>query len=366
MPAYETYSLAELVTDDYFLESCQNPSAESEQFWTDWLVSHPQCRPMWEEAVYIIRTLAAGRRQYALVRLPENKVEELWQRIQTTAYADAAEHEQTRPLWPSGVWRLWPLAAAASIALLAGIGYWFISKPQEPLQADSLTKSIEQTTQPLQTYRNDGKTPKRYRLSDGSMVVLSPGSRLRLPARFGTGNRTVYLNGEGFFDVAHAAHQPFYVYANRLVTKVLGTRFRVSESRLSTVVSVLDGKVSVSPRAAGRRDPMVLLPNQAAVYENNREELTKTLVENPIVLRLPQQEQALHFDETPVREVFRRLETMYGITIVYDEVSASSCTLTATLSQQSLYTSLDLICEALNASYQVIDGQVVLSGVVCH
>lgn len=65
-------------------------------------------------------------------------------------------------------------------------------------------------------------------LPDGSMVWLNSGSTLLYPSTFMSSERSVYLMGEGFFDVAKDSVHPFVVNTRFLKMQVLGTTFNVS------------------------------------------------------------------------------------------------------------------------------------------
>jgi hypothetical protein len=74
---------------------------------------------------------------------------------------------------------------------------------------------------------------------------------------------------------------------------------------------------------------------------------------------------ALVFNGTPVSRVFKRLQELYGIPIVYDEEAVSSCSLFATMGNESFYQKLNIICKAINASYEKIDGNIVVTAPGC-
>lgn len=71
------------------------------------------------------------------------------------------------------------------------------------------------------------------------------------------------------------------------------------------------------------------------------------------------------FHNTPVTEVLKMLEKAYQVDILFDEDLLSDCPLTATLTNQSLYEKLTIICEAIEAHYEVIDGQIVVHSKGC-
>ena len=81
MQAYDSYRVSELATDDYFIESCLNSTPETEKFWSDWLEANPEKNEIWQEAKKIIQSLSEGRKRYALICMPEEKVDLLWNKI---------------------------------------------------------------------------------------------------------------------------------------------------------------------------------------------------------------------------------------------------------------------------------------------
>ena len=64
-------------------------------------------------------------------------------------------------------------------------------------------------------------------LPDGTAVWLNSGSKLSYTEDFGKNNRTVYLDGEGFFDVTKNKKIAFEVYAGETRIRVLGTQFNM-------------------------------------------------------------------------------------------------------------------------------------------
>ena len=364
IPFYELPNIVELVTDDYFLESCLSPTNESEAFWREWCASDVQKAEVWQEAQDIILSLAQGRKNYALVRLPEEKVEALWQRIKSTTLVET-QTAVVRPLWSKPF--AWITAASVVLAVVA-IG-WLSRQPQRPLSAQNAEQFMELATQSLRESHNFSKAPQTIKLPDGSSVVLFPNAKIQYAARFQPENRTVYLTGEATFNVKHDAKSPFLVYANDLVTKVLGTQFKITTDSATTKVSVISGKVSVVRRQelkANVSQALILLPNQQVVYNAGDQAFSKTLVEKPVMVNKPSDSQAFSFEDAPVSSVFAVLEKVYGIKVIYDESAFARCTLTSTLTSQSLYVKLDLICETIHANYEVVDGQIVVSGTGCQ
>ena len=97
-------------------------------------------------------------------------------------------------------------------------------------------------------------------LTDGTSVWLNAGSRLRYAADFGQTSREVYLEGEGYFDVARDTTKLFIVKTDKLNVTALGTSFNVKaypgEDNIETVL--VTGKVSIGD--------VVLSPHEKLIY----------------------------------------------------------------------------------------------------
>lgn len=104
-------------------------------------------------------------------------------------------------------------------------------------------------------------------LPDGSEVVLNVASRLEVPADYATGHRTLHLDGEAFFTVAHRRGTPFTVVTGVSTTRVLGTRFVVRHYRTdsSATVAVYDGRVAEQSVVINAQQSAEILPNAVPV-----------------------------------------------------------------------------------------------------
>jgi transmembrane sensor len=105
-------------------------------------------------------------------------------------------------------------------------------------------------------------------LPDGSVVNLNSGSILRYSAHF---DRTVFIEGEAFFDVKKDPEHPFFVKTNEIVIKVLGTKFNVKsyadEKTIQT--TLVTGSIEIYANKEDVSDKsrlLVLKPNQQAVF----------------------------------------------------------------------------------------------------
>jgi ferric-dicitrate binding protein FerR (iron transport regulator) len=295
----------------------------------------------------------------------------LWQRIKPVPDApvygkmEPASGRRRPPRW---------VGFAASFLLLGTIGWlayplWQQKDgPPEAVQAPETrnwTERVNTTAQPL-----------NISLTDGSQITVEPGSRLRYPGAFTGDKREVHLEGEAFFRVARRTTQPFYVYAGRVVTKVLGTSFhvRTQEKTQQVQVEVVTGRVSVyekkpGPGPAADTKGVVLNPNHKATYYPENQLFTTGLVDAPVLVDSAGSKGTVRrfvYDDTPVAGVIAELEAAYGVDITLENEQVSNCPITADVRKHSLYTQLDIICAALQATYSVRGTTILVSGKGCQ
>lgn len=270
----------------------------------------------------------------------------------------------------------WSMAAAAVVLALAGVGYFLTASDAD--KDDYLPEAIATHTSDWSERINTGLTSIDIKLEDGSKVVLEPGARIRYPASFSTENRTVYLSGNGFFDVVRDTERPFLVYAGAVVTRVLGTSFSIRSIAETggTEVAVITGKVMVernklkegNPHPSDRENRVILTPNKKVTFFENSELYVTGLVENPVIVSNREEflkPGAFDFDETPLSEVLAKLEKAYGVEITLSNDEMLDCPVTADLTSDNLFGKIEIIGAVLNAEYEITGSSILLSGGGC-
>lgn len=122
----------------------------------------------------------------------------------------------------------------------------------------------------------------RIVLPDGTMVSLNSGSKIKYPSHF-ENDRSVYIEGEVFFDVKKDAKHPFYVHTSDITIKVLGTVFNVKSYPEEKIIetTLVSGSVEIFDNKEGKKSDRdlsqqiaVLAPNQKAIFVKNNREMT--------------------------------------------------------------------------------------------
>ncbi|WAC14027.1 FecR family protein [Dyadobacter pollutisoli] len=366
MKNYESYQLEDFLADQGFIDWVRGRGSQG-VFWAAFTEKYPDKTELFQEAERLTRA--------ANVK-PEG-ISEKEIRAEVALFIERASAPETPEIVPlqeekvvvSSFSRIrWVVAAAAVVLIAIGINWYLapgnVTKPN--------IASTDVSPPNLVTTSNDTEKPLKILLVDGSEVILSPKSCLSYPSQFDDSSRIVYLTGEAMFSVKHQG-QTFMVYTGDVVTKVLGTRFVVSafDKDKKITVQVQTGKVSVyveKPELSQRKkevNGLIITANQAAIFEKSIHQLSKTLVENPEKLTKEAVESISKYEEVPLPVLFQDIEKAYGIPVQFDAENFRTCKITATLSNENMYEKLDILCKTVSASYEIVDGQIIISGKGC-
>jgi ferric-dicitrate binding protein FerR (iron transport regulator) len=359
---YETYEITDFLLEDSFVQWVQTD--HNSDFWKAFLISYPHKTQLLDQARAIILAGEMVPTYYPT----ESQIAQMW-----GAILRAIDQSNHPLLFTGKSKKVWTYAAAASVVLLLGAWAWFGINPSNHITYQTL---LSQVDYPLHEVVNPNRHPLVVKLPDGSIVKLQKGGRISYPGTFAASARHVYLSGEGFFQVTKNPNQPFFVHANELVTKVLGTSFTIrtydSDNRASVIVRT--GKVSVFTQAdikikkdlsSRELEGVVLTPNQQLTFDREEIRMVKSLVAEPVLIDSVLKAKAFSFDNVPISKVFKTFEDAYGVDILYDEELLGNCRLSAEMSDEPLFEKLRLICKTLGGSYSVIDAQIVIQSGGC-
>ena len=361
---YSDFTSSDFLTDDTFIVHQLSPTPGSSEFWQEWLDSKPKNIGEWEQAIFLLNSVRLGLNDYASIYLSKAIISDLLEKIKTTN----ANQRQTRNV---NTRFRWLAAASVVIGLIGGGLFWMDNniKSDYNLHVSKLESEFFEKV-------NASEKIQFILLPDGSRIGLLPHTKISYGHDFNGPHRMVFLSGEASFEVTKNTSKPFLVYANKVVTKVLGTKFivRAYEAETEVKVNVQSGQVSVYRESADSKTDygktlnkgLLLLPNQQAVFSRKSEEFNKTLVEKPEILKSVEADKPTFiYDEVPISTVFQDIEKAYGITIRYNEEGLDGCQLSASLHDESFDQKLEIICNTIKATYQKFDGQIIVNGGSC-
>jgi len=277
-------------------------------------------------------------------------------------------------LWNSNWLR--SIAAVLVFGLLATWTYshFFIALDDQKVYNELLDENFEG----LVEQTNNSNKAQTITLSDGSSILLQPKSKLSYPKIFTGSERRVYLSGEAFFEISKNPKKPFLVYANEIVTRVLGTSFKISAYAKNPNIEVLvrTGKVKIesnqSIMPSSKDEDITLLPNEAVRFTRKDlkfQKITDITKDEALIGSLSNIEQlSFDFTDIPVSQIFKTLEQAYLINIAYPKVKMKECHLTSSLNDMPLPEKLKIICKALgnNTNYEMNGNQKITTSDGCE
>lgn len=275
-PHYTSYTASALAADEAFIGWVLD--GRDDAAWSQWLAENP---------VLASRVAAARNLVLSLHRQVEfvpdaQALETLWSRIEQSAEKPGRQ-ATIRPLWI----RLWPVAAAAAVALLL----WFAL----PLGTRQVTTGLADQ--------------EEVRLPEESVVLLNADSRITYAGRGFNQDRTLTLDGEGFFQVHPGSR--FTVNTPFGSVTVLGTSFNVYARNGRLDVTCYTGKVRVTGVSSKEG---ILTPGQRILSEGDA--FSQQVITVPAV-KPEWTTGRFRFEDQPLRDVVAELERQFDVRVEY-------------------------------------------------
>lgn len=312
-----------------------------------------------------------------LAVLNDQEKREMEERMLGKLAAGTSPVEYAGPVIVRTWWRRAAVYLSAAAAVLLVVGFWmfFGNRGGKPgvIQEKMF---VQAPNSQLITEENNTDLPKRLTLSDRSTVTLEPGAIIVFPAAFTGDKRTVQLTGNAFFEITRNPDQPFLVYSGKLITRVLGTSFRIKTNAKDKAleVEVVTGKVSVfenrdafneSDSVDNQDNGVVLTPNQRVTYFSESRHLMTGLVPEPVKASQVSEEAKMIFNDEKLQKIAATLQEAYGIEIVFANDRLAHCTFTGDLTDMQLYDKLALVCKSNGADYEVKGTRILINGHGC-
>jgi ferric-dicitrate binding protein FerR (iron transport regulator) len=343
IPAYEHFTTAEFLVDEYFQQWVQRPGQETDAFWQEWLKTHPHKQREITEARSLL-----GKLQFQTDTPADESMDRVWQNIVAANQASDRQLEitQTGKMVPLNRFRYWRQAAAVVVLLVMGTaGYLFL-----------------QNTTPLQQYNTAFGEVKTVVLPDGSHVKLNANSTLRIPAKWTTlGQREVWLDGEAYFSVKHTRnHQRFVVHlTDSTQVEVLGTEFIAFQRKRGTRVALASGKVKFDIERTKGKHEVYLKPGEMVENMDKASEYVKEKTDPATFSSWT--EGKLVFDDVPLPEVLIVLEETYGLNITVADSSLLQKRVWGSIPMENEEVMLQVLSRIFDWKFTRDGNQVVLS-----
>ncbi|MET0634639.1 MAG: FecR domain-containing protein [Chitinophagaceae bacterium] len=292
--------VSEVITDDRFLSWYFREHNEGMAAWEKLMLDNHLLRGLSMEAAGFLERLSDGEINHNS-RQVEDSLENLHRKL---------DHAPVIKLQPRRTW--WKIAAAAAVLAIAG---FFVFR--------SFDRHSE-----LKAAYGQLSTNK---LPDGSTLILNANSSVSLSNNWdGNNDREVWLEGEGFFQVAKTPEKKrFIVHTGNLDVIVTGTRFNVSNRDHRTTVLLTEGSVTILMKN-GREVKM----KPGDFIEMDKEQFAlKTANEDNV---LAWKDNRMAFDNASMAEVAKTISTHYGVRVVLGDDNVRQQSITAIVKNNNL------------------------------
>lgn len=345
------YTVEQLLKDPSFVRWANGEVQAAEALkWNRWVAARETNRQTALRAQQIITGI-----NFEQLRLPD--VDGEWENVQS----DIVERDRPARFYrrhqvPSrDVWSLvWKAAAVVLVAAFSGLALYLYQDPQ--------TQSRHIAVHTVETGYGEKKT---INLSDGSTIILGPGSSLSYKENWlSKPAKKVELEGEAFFSIVAepVKHRPkFVVQTEDGSAAVWGTRFVVAtydEAGTRVVLEEGEVRIRLAEAGSGKKARLTMHPGEMARFTKHTPRIAVKKV-NPKVYTSWTSNRLL-FDNTPLSELVNRIKRTYGMNVQVQDPDMLDMKLSGGVDFRSLDALIAAASEVMQISITRADNTVII------
>ena len=204
---------------------------------------------------------------------------------------------------------------------------------------------------------------KRFnlKLSDGTDVYLNSGTLMKYPVSFlPDQTRSVYIEGEAFFNVEKATNSIFEVRSNQIIASVYGTKFNFknfSEDFSSDIVLV-EGSLGISNENSN--DINMLSPGYKASIDKEIFNISKSKVNSKIYTSWVDGD--VIFRNETFDQIIQKLQRLYNITIINNsKISNQLFNASINVEKEKIEEVLGYFNKIYNIDFQIFNNKIIIN-----
>lgn len=196
-------------------------------------------------------------------------------------------------------------------------------------------------------------------LADGSKVWLNADSKLKYPIAFSETERTVFIEGEAYFEIAEDKNKPFIVHTSAYSVNVLGTSFNVmaynDEQKIAT--TLVEGSVKITKPDI--ENPIYLIPGQQAILPNKSNKIEIKSVDTHHFTAW--KEGLFVFQSEQLGSIAKKLSRWYDCEIHFEDLKLQETKFTGSLRRNTeLEELLNIISQTCNINFTLNENKVLI------
>ena len=224
-------------------------------------------------------------------------------------------------------------------------------------------KNIVVETEEVEVHTINVPYGKRFnlQLSDGTDVYLNSGTIMKYPVSFlPNQTRSVYIEGEAFFNVKKAANSIFEVRSNQITASVYGTKFNFknfSEDFSSDIVLV-EGSLGISNENTTNIN--MLSPGYKASIDKEIFKISKSKVNSKIYTSWVDGD--VIFRNETFDQIIQKLQRLYNITIINNsKISNQLFNASINVEEEKIEDVLGYFNKIYNIDFQIFNNKIIIN-----
>jgi transmembrane sensor len=277
----------------------------------------------------IIRTWKAGSKAEGITN---QETETEWKRLNKVI--DEASKKKT-------TFSFYKIAAAITFIIVGSVTFYsLIHSAKTTILADNVQIEI---------------------LKDGSTVTLNSNALLTYEKDFNQSDRELVLEGEAYFEVEKDDLKPFVIHAHEIDITVVGTSFNVksNEGSETSEVVVNSGTVKMSSKSKS----IMLTVGEKGVLIKKSGKLFKVQNDNPNFQAWKTRN--FDFDDTPLMEVIKLLNGVYGKSLYIENNQLKKCPITVSFQDLPFESILKVLENTLDLTIEENNTGLLITGDSC-
>ncbi|MDD2952970.1 MAG: FecR domain-containing protein [Parabacteroides sp.] len=246
------------------------------------------------------------------------------------------------------LWREWlSYAAVALICLGIGIGsHWYY-----------MEQAVLSDPQNYVVSADKGQRASVI-LPDGTKVWLNSHTHLVYDTNYGVKERSVFLSGEAYFEVAKDTEHRFIVKAGSMEVEALGTAFNVKayEDDNEMITTLFEGSV----RTMVENEFAILSPDQSAIFNKSAHKLSVTRPRNASYARLWRTDE-LAFSGESLEDIAVLLNRMYSVEVRFLSNKIKNYSFSGVIRNNSLDNVFEIISLTAPITYESVGDTIYLN-----
>jgi transmembrane sensor len=204
-------------------------------------------------------------------------------------------------------------------------------------------------------------------LPDGSQVWLNADSKIKYASDFNEIDRSIYLEGEAYFEVAKNPSKTFIVNAGGLIVEAVGTAFNVKAYPEENVVEATLVEGSVKIGLDSKPDQRMLLkPDEQVFYYRPDEQ--KMVTEKMLISKGIESKQftswingQITINSEPLESLVVKLDRKYDVKFYFDDPALKKLRFTGVFKDETIEQILEVLKLSSPVNYRIQEREIWLS-----